>query len=117
MLAGLHAVADLDRLGEIDELADELVVGLFLHEETRRRHADLTGIAEFHAGKQVATPSVSTSSNTKTGAWPPSSMVARFMCVPASEASNLPTGTEPVNEILRMVGEATRYSEISFGTP
>ena len=51
------------------------------------------------------------------GAWPPSSMVTRFMCSPASAASCLPIGVEPVNEILRMTGCGMRYSEISAGTP
>ena len=46
----------------------------------------------------------SASSATITGAWPPSSMVARFMCWPASAASCLPTGVEPVKVTLRMTG-------------
>ncbi len=39
------------------------------------------------------------------------------MWLPASAASFLPTGTEPVNEILRTMGEVIRYSETSCGTP
>ena len=50
----------------------------------------------------------SASSNTITGEWPPSSMVARFMPSAASFARCLPTGIEPVNEILRMIGDASR---------
>ncbi|MCY1245146.1 hypothetical protein D9M72_582680 [compost metagenome] len=41
----------------------------------------------------------------------------RFMWLPASAASCLPTGTEPVNETLRTMGEAMRYSDTSCGTP
>ena len=50
-------------------------------------------------------------------AWPPSSMVVRFMYCAASAARCLPTGTEPVNEILRTSGEGIRCSETSAGTP
>ena len=64
-----------------------------------------------------AAPSTSASSKTSTGEWPPSSMVARFMWLAASALRCLPTGTEPVNEILRMTGCGMRYSEISAGTP
>ena len=39
------------------------------------------------------------------------------MCAPASAASCLPTGTEPVNETLRTMGDWIRYSETSPGTP
>ena len=46
----------------------------------------------------------SASSATITGAWPPSSIVTRFMCAPASAASCLPTGVEPVKVTLRMIG-------------
>src|SRR3546814_4739179 len=46
------------------------------------------------------------------GAWPPSSMVMRFMCWPASMARCLPTGVEPVKVILRITGCGIRYSEI-----
>ena len=51
------------------------------------------------------------------GAWPPSSIVIRFICSPASAASCLPTAVEPVNEILRIDRCGMRYSEISAGTP
>src|SRR5690606_30885227 len=44
-------------------------------------------------------------------------MVTRFMCAPASEARCLPTGTEPVKETLRTMGERIRYSDTSLGTP
>src|ERR1051325_3308672 len=59
----------------------------------------------------------SASPNTTTGECPPSSMVARFMPRAASSARCLPTGTEPVKEILRTIGEAIRYSETCAGTP
>ncbi|MNT23845.1 hypothetical protein D3C72_1592860 [compost metagenome] len=65
----------------------------------------------------LAAASRSASSKINTGAWPPSSMVAFFMCWPASAAKCLPTRVEPVNEILRMVGCGIRYSEISAGVP
>ncbi|MCY1304313.1 hypothetical protein D9M70_540600 [compost metagenome] len=61
--------------------------------------------------------SMSASSVTMTGAWPPSSIVARFMCWPASAASILPTGVEPVKDILRITGCEIRYSEMTAGTP
>ena len=59
----------------------------------------------------------SASPNTTTGECPPSSMVARFMPLAASSARCLPTGIEPVNEILRTIGEAIRCSETFAGTP
>ena len=39
------------------------------------------------------------------------------MCAPASAASCLPTGTEPVNDTLRTIGERIRCSDTSEGTP
>ena len=51
---------------------------------------------------------MSASSNTITGEWPPSSQVPRFMYWPASAASCLPTGTEPVKLTLRTMGERIR---------
>ena len=65
----------------------------------------------------LAARPTSASSKTKAGAWPPSSIVARFMCWPARAASCLPTGVEPVKVILRITGCGMRYSEISAGTP
>ena len=44
-------------------------------------------------------------------------MVTRFMCAPASAASCLPTGVEPVKVIFLMIGCGIRYSLISDGTP
>jgi hypothetical protein len=61
--------------------------------------------------------STSASSNTIAGAWPPSSIVTRFMWAPAIAASCLPTAVDPVNDILRMTGCGMRYSEISEATP
>ena len=55
-----------------------------------------------------AAVSTSASSHTITGEWPPSSMVQGFMSPPAMAASCLPTGTEPVKEILRTMGELMR---------
>ena len=74
-------------------------------------------LRNFAAASIFAATSTSASSNTIAGAWPPSSIVTRFMCRPASAASCLPTTVEPVNEILRMTGCGIRYSEISAGTP
>src|SRR5260370_41013518 len=65
----------------------------------------------------LATVSASTSSKMTTGAWPPNCIVARCTVSAASLASCLPTTVEPVNEILRMIGEARRYVETSLGTP
>src|SRR6516225_4125607 len=59
----------------------------------------------------------SASANTTTGEWPPSSMVVRFMPLAASAARCLPTGIEPVNEILRTASFARRCSDTSAGTP
>ena len=73
--------------------------------------------------RNLAPPSVltassrSASSHTITGAWPPSSIDTRFMCWPASAASCLPTGVEPVKVILRIVGCGMRWPEISAGSP
>jgi len=55
-----------------------------------------------------AAASTSASSQTITGECPPSSIVHGFMSEPAIAASCLPTGTEPVNEILRTIGELMR---------
>ena len=44
-------------------------------------------------------------------------MVARFMPLAARPARCLPTGTEPVNEILRTMSEPIRCSDTSAGTP
>ena len=71
----------------------------------------------FAAARIFAADDTSASLNTIAGAWPPSSMVARFMCRPARAESCLPTLVDPVNEILRITGCGMRYSEISDGTP
>src|SRR6202044_3699165 len=44
-------------------------------------------------------------------------MVVRFMPLAASAARGLPTGIEPVKEILRIASLLIRYSETSAGTP
>ncbi|KAG1243751.1 hypothetical protein G6F65_022210 [Rhizopus arrhizus] len=87
--AGFQAVADLEVLQHVGAAGQELLVGAFLHVEAAAR-------------------STSASSNTSTGEWPPNSIVTRFMCAPASAASCLPTGTEPVNDTLRTIGERIR---------
>ena len=71
----------------------------------------------LNAAMVSAAFSGSASSNTTTGEWPPSSMVARFMPLAARPARCLPTGIEPVKEILRTMSEPIRCSEISAGTP
>ncbi len=60
----------------------------------------------------------SASPNTTTGEWPSSSIVARFMPLAARPARCLPTGIEPVNEILldrhpadQMLGDFRRHAE------
>src|SRR6218665_2968026 len=65
----------------------------------------------------AAARSTSASSQTITGEGPPSSIVMRFMWLPASAAICLPTGTEAVNETLRTMGEAMRDSDTPLGTP
>src|SRR5258706_11226435 len=64
-----------------------------------------------------AAASTSASSITITSAWPPSSIVHGFMSAPAIAARCLPTGIDPVNEILRTIGELMRYVDTSLGTP
>jgi hypothetical protein len=87
---------------------------------TRNRLGDvhtcpaLTTLAWTQA-RAAATGSVS--AQTMTGAWPPSSMMAGFMLAAARPAMCLPTGTEPVNAMNRMAGEAMTRREISSGTP
>ncbi len=44
-------------------------------------------------------------------------MVVRLAPSAASFMSCLPTGTDPVNEILRITGEAIRCADTSAGTP
>ena len=61
-------------------------------------------LRNFDAARTLTARSTSASSNTIAGAWPPSSMVTRFMWRPASDASCLPTAVEPVKEIFRIVG-------------
>ena len=61
--------------------------------------------------------SMSASSQTITGAWPPSSMVLRFIRPAALAASILPTPTEPVKVILRTMGLLIKWSDTSAGTP
>ena len=69
-------------------------------------------------GTSIATAaSMSASSQTITGAWPPSSMVLRFISSAALAASCLPTATEPVKLILRTTGLWIRCSDTSAGTP
>ena len=72
----------------------------------------------LNAAMVSAVFSGSASANTTTGEWPPSSMVARFMPLAASAARCLPTGIEPVNEILRTIvdgdqvlGDLRRHAE------
>src|SRR5580658_3371013 len=71
----------------------------------------------LNAAMVSAAFSGSASANTTTGEWPPSSMVVSFMPFAASAARCLPTGIEPVNEILRTASLLSRYSETSEGTP
>ena len=61
-------------------------------------------LRNFAAASCLVAAATSASSNTMAGAWPPSSIVTRFMWRPAKAASSLPTAVEPVNEILAMTG-------------
>jgi hypothetical protein len=64
-----------------------------------------------------AASSISASSKMITGACPPSSIVTRFMWLPASAASCLPTAVDPVKLIFLITGCGIRYSLISAGMP
>src|SRR5690606_18962757 len=75
-----------------------------------------------------ATFSASTSPNTRTGPWPPSSMETFFTPSAARCRICLPTGTEPVTDTLRTMGDEIRCRAIiselpvtklttPFGTP
>ena len=59
----------------------------------------------------------SQSSKISTGAWPPSSMVMRFMPSAAIFISSLPTGTEPVKLTLRMTFEFRRCGLTTLALP
>ncbi len=50
---GFHAVTHLGLVGDVDELADELVVDLVVHEEAGRRHAHLAGVAVLEGAHQL----------------------------------------------------------------
>ncbi len=68
--------------------------------------------------RQVATAlSRSASSNTSTGACPPSSSVQGFTWSAALRASRRPTAVEPVKVTLRITGDAIRWEDTSEGTP
>src|SRR5262249_1684703 len=66
---------------------------------------------------ESATWSISASSNTITGAWPPSSMVTRFTVSAAAFSTRLPTGTDPVSVTLRTTGEASSFGEMTLMAP
>src|SRR5674536_376208 len=71
----------------------------------------------LNAAMVSAAFSGSASANTTTGECPPSSMVARFMLLPASAARCLPTGIEPVKEIFFTALAGIRCSDTVAGTP
>src|SRR5262249_58876822 len=50
---GLEAVAELDRLGVIGKARQEALEYRLLHEEPRRRDADLAGVAELARGCDI----------------------------------------------------------------
>ena len=60
--------------------------------------------------------STSTSSNTKTGAWPPSSRIQGVRVIDAILASFFPTTLEPVSDTLRTDFWLIRVFEIFSGT-
>ena len=74
-------------------------------------------LRHLKAETMVTVFSMSQSSHTITGPWPPSSMVVRLAPSAASRIRCLPTGTEPVKLILRMMGLAMRWRETVSGTP
>jgi len=75
-------------------------VNFLLDQEARRYTPNLAGVANFAppASARVTTSAVV---DTMGGAWPPSSMVTRFMWSPARAASACPR-PEPVNDIFLM---------------
>jgi hypothetical protein len=64
-----------------------------------------------------ATSAMSASSNTSTGAWPPSSRVARLMPSAARWAICRPTAVDPVKVTLRICGDRIRCSEMAAVCP
>ena len=69
------------------------------------------------AAPRRPTSAASVSSQTITGEWPPSSMMAGFIAAAQSWPRCLPTEMGPVKVIARMIGEAIRWVEISEGSP
>ena len=59
----------------------------------------------------------SASSNTMTGAWPPSSIDTFFTPSAQRCSSCLPTGTEPVKDTLRTMGEPIRWRAMRSESP
>lgn len=74
-------------------------------------------LRDLPVAEVAAAASGSASSQTMTGAWPPNSMIAGFICWPAIAAKCFPTGIEPVKVTSRTAGCGIRYSEISEGVP
>jgi hypothetical protein len=79
-----QAIAQLQALGMRHHRASEFILDAVVHQEAGRRNAHLAGIAELGRASGFHRQFTSASSATITGAWPPSSMVTRFMCAPAS---------------------------------
>lgn len=74
-------------------------------------------LLNLNALSMDAARSTSASSHQMTGECPPSSIVMRFMWLPARAASCLPTGTDPVNDTLRTMGDAIRYWRFRAARP
>ncbi len=116
--AVVHSIAHAQRLRARRKACGELLVdALPAHRSAWARRTPARHCGYLEATARSSTASTSTSSNTSTGACPPSSMVVRFMPAAACAASCLPTGMDPVNVIARMTGEAIRCFETSAGTP
>lgn len=71
----------------------------------------------LRAAELTAAALTSVSSQTMTGAWPPSSMSTGVMCSEASEVRRRPTAVEPVKATSLVTGLGIRWPEMSAGTP
>jgi hypothetical protein len=115
--AAFQPVGDLGRMERLGEFIDEGFMDLLLHQERVGEVQAWPALRSLAPVSRRLATSTSASSNTMVGAWPPSSMVTRFICALASAAKCLPITVEPVKETLLMTGCGIGYSEISLGLP
>ena len=88
-------------------LANAVANSLRILSCTRKRVGEMQtcpALRNFAPAAAFTASATSASSAMITGAWPPSSIVTRFICWPAIAANCLPTGVEPVKVILRITG-------------